>query len=163
MSRPASCSFKSSQRECKYKSVAYWEMRVVTTKVSGQSVSNSLGSSDQFLTCSRYIEWSFNKEWWCILQKRCSNPVSLRNLGTIIQIHEAYKLHIESLLSSSSKEIRTDLLPPIYLFSSIGKKEIRRRWNQYEIENELSIHRNRDVKTNISIAEASPHYSCNAS
>lgn len=47
MSRPASHSFNSSQRECKYKSVAYWEMRVVTTEVSGQSVSNSLGSSDQ--------------------------------------------------------------------------------------------------------------------
>lgn len=48
-----------------------------------------------------------------------------------MEIHEVYKLHVESFLSSPSEAIRTaDLLLAIYLFSSITKKKIRRQQNQ---------------------------------
>lgn len=134
MSHPAPCSSNSSQRGCKYKSVAYWEMRVVTTGVSGQSVSNSLGSSDQFLTCSRSTEWSSSQEWWCVLQKGCSKPVAFWKFGVIIEIHKPCKLHGESLLCSSGKEVRTaDLMLLVYLFSKIAEKNIRRQISIFTI------------------------------
>lgn len=134
------CSSNSSQRECKYKSVPCWEMRVVTPQVSGQSVSNSPGSSDGLCTCSRYIGCSSSRECWCVLQQWSSKPGALWKLGASIEIHEPYKWHVEHLLCSSAEKLEQKIscLWFIYLASKIAEKKIRRQISILKIARQFS-------------------------